>query len=172
MAASLGVLLLLLLPALGAPRRAAPAASLYHNYLEKFAAGRLAVQGGSASEGITLAVNATELWHSGQWVEVAVAGVPQPQPTDMLALYAPADAFVHGAAPVKYENLTAAPGYLDRGAGRLRWAVPAASALPAGGRRLLRLPSRCSCASEPRGSFLRAGAPHLLLSHPAFPLHF
>lgn len=44
-------------------------------------------------------------------------GVPSPQPTDLLAVYAPPDAYAAGLAPVKFANATDAPGYLEHGAG-------------------------------------------------------
>jgi hypothetical protein len=91
-----------------------------HNYLEKFKAKDMVVHVGSAGGAIQVDVNTTELRASGQWASVSVQGIPDPRPTDLLALFSPPDAFKQLAAPIKYENLTASPDYLRTGSATLR----------------------------------------------------
>lgn len=47
------------------------------------------------------------------------SGVRNPQPSDLLAVYAPPDAFKQQRAPVKFINASDAEGYLWSGAGSL-----------------------------------------------------
>ncbi|KAL6786044.1 hypothetical protein ACKKBG_A01170 [Auxenochlorella protothecoides x Auxenochlorella symbiontica] len=84
----------------------------YHNYLEKFPSGLLPLE---KEHDVSIHYNATSLQHSGDWVEVSVQGVARPHRDDILALYAPADAHLHGAAPVKYEYVRADARYLKHG---------------------------------------------------------
>lgn len=89
----------------------------YHNYLEKFPSGLLPLE---KEHDVSIHYNATSLQHSGDWVEVSVQGVARPHRDDILALYAPADAHLHGAAPVKYEYVRADARYLKHGHATLR----------------------------------------------------
>lgn len=52
-------------------------------------------------------------------VEVSWEGVPDPQDTDLLAVYSPPDAFAHGASPIKFANCSEAPHHVARGSGTL-----------------------------------------------------
>ena len=92
-----------------------------HNYLERFEASRLLIgQEGTRGTDTRLEVNITELRYSGEWVIMQLQGVSDPQPTDLLALFSPPDAYERQAAPVKYENCTASPDYLQTGSASLR----------------------------------------------------
>lgn len=74
----------------------------------------------SALEGSAqLAVNSTKLRANEEWVEVSVTGVQQPNATDYIAVFSPLGSWKGQAAPVKYESLAAADGYLDSGSGSL-----------------------------------------------------
>lgn len=86
----------------------------YHNYLERFLVEKFKPsfkQNGSAS----IHVNVTTLQGAYGWVAVSIAGVADPSDGDILALFAPANAYWDGSAPVKYEFLTADPHYLTTG---------------------------------------------------------
>lgn len=89
----------------------------FHNYLEKFPSSPLPLE---KEHSVEIRYNTSSLQHSGDWIEVSVQGVAHPHRKDILALYAPADAHLHGAAPVKYEYVRAADEYLKKGRATLR----------------------------------------------------
>ena len=95
------------------------AASVHHNWLEQYNAGATS-EDGTREPDVRLTYNETTVHSSGQYVEVAVEGVGRPRAGDLLALFTPPGAHLHGAAPVKWENLTeASAGYLSNGAAKL-----------------------------------------------------
>lgn len=53
-------------------------------------------------------------------MEVSFSGVPDPQSSDLLAVYSPPDAYAAGAAPVKFANASEAEGYMETGSGVLK----------------------------------------------------
>ncbi|KAL4435011.1 hypothetical protein ABPG77_003836 [Micractinium sp. CCAP 211/92] len=98
-----------------------PAAAEKHNVLEHFpAASSVRVALASAgSQGIHIHYNTSKLHGSGQWIEVSWSGVPSPDPSDLLAVYSPPNAYADGRAPIKFANASDAPGHLASGGGSL-----------------------------------------------------
>lgn len=98
-----------------------PAAAEKHNVLEHFPAPssiRVALAS-AASHGIHITYNTSKLHGSGQWITVSWSGVPSPDPSDLLAVYSPPDAYAAGSAPVKFANASDAPSHLASGGGSL-----------------------------------------------------
>lgn len=114
-------LLCLLLAGLPSAAAAGAGEPEFHNHLERFNAAAFDLGRHHHDPEVRLSYNISELSHGGQWVEVAFEGVADPSTDDVVALFVPADAYRDGAAPVKYANASEAPGYLEIGAGRLRY---------------------------------------------------
>jgi hypothetical protein len=90
------------------------------NYLEKFRTKHMRVAVPDNDSLVELSYDASVFDHNGQWIEVGISGVDDPKDSDLLALFAPADAYKSGASPVKFEFASAAEGYLTSGKGSLR----------------------------------------------------
>lgn len=90
----------------------------FHNYLEKYRTPEMDIE---LDSHVQLWYNASTFNRSGEWVEVSFAGVAHPHRMDIVALFAPADAYERGSAPVKYEFADQSPEYLGTGSGRLRF---------------------------------------------------
>ncbi|KAL4458159.1 hypothetical protein ABPG75_013024 [Micractinium tetrahymenae] len=93
-----------------------------HNVLEHFPAPSLVrvALASAGSHGIHISYNTTKLHGSGQWIVVSWSGVPSPDPSDLLAVYSPPDAYAAGKAPIKFANASDSQGHLASGAGSVQ----------------------------------------------------
>jgi acid phosphatase type 7 len=87
-----------------------------HNYLEAFNSQNSKFK---PETSIVIKCNISELSRNGEWVEVSWSGVSKPKEADMLALFAPPDAYHDGAAPVKYAYANSSANYIKTGSGSM-----------------------------------------------------
>lgn len=71
--------------------------------------------------GVSIAVNSTELHVSGEWFEVSWSGVPNPSYDDMIVLYVPADANPSHTAPAKFKMAARTTTHMATGGGAARF---------------------------------------------------
>lgn len=88
-----------------------------HNELSTIVPSAIRVE---LTSGVHIEANVSQISTSGEWLEVSLCCVEDPEETDWLALYAPGGVDPTLSSPVQYWDLHDVEGYMDTGYALIR----------------------------------------------------